>query len=112
MEAFLSPLKAETPMKFITYAFTPTKNRRLNELIGFVLFVSAVLLFLALASYSPLDPSMNTAASPLASSPARNWVGLFGALLSDLLMQFFGIAVFLAPVCLGFLAGRWFKSRE
>ncbi|MBZ5521633.1 MAG: DNA translocase FtsK [Acidobacteriia bacterium] len=99
-------------MKFITRAFTPTKNRRLNELIGFVLFVWAILLVLALASYSPLDASMNTAASPLASSPARNWVGLFGALVSDLLLQFFGIAVFLAPLCLGLLAARWFKSRE
>ncbi|HWZ43081.1 MAG TPA: DNA translocase FtsK [Candidatus Saccharimonadales bacterium] len=98
-------------MKFITYAFTPTKNRRLNELIGFVLSVSAILLFLALASYSALDASMNTAASPLATSPARNWIGLFGALVSDLLLQFFGVAVFLVPLCIGLLAVRWFRSR-
>jgi S-DNA-T family DNA segregation ATPase FtsK/SpoIIIE len=99
-------------MKFITRAFTPTKNRRLNELIGFVLFVSAILLFLALASYSPLDASINTAASPAGAHPARNWVGLFGALVSDLLLQFFGIAVFLLPLSIGLLAARWFKSRE
>ena len=48
-------------MKYFLRAFTPTKNRRLNELVGFLLFVSATLLFLALASYSPLDPSLNTA---------------------------------------------------
>jgi S-DNA-T family DNA segregation ATPase FtsK/SpoIIIE len=99
-------------MKFLLRAFIPTKNRRLNELIGFILFVSAILLFLALASYSPLDASMNTAASPLASHPARNWVGLFGALVSDLLLQAFGIAIFLVPLCVGLLAARWFKSRE
>ena len=44
--------------------FTPTTNRRLNELIGFLIFVFAVLLVLALISYSPLDPSLNTAANP------------------------------------------------
>ena len=36
-------------MKYVSWVFTPTKNRRLNELVGFLMFVSAVLLFLALA---------------------------------------------------------------
>jgi DNA segregation ATPase FtsK/SpoIIIE, S-DNA-T family len=97
-------------MKYFLRAFTPTRNRRLNELIGFLLFVSATLLFLALASYSPLDPSLNTAGS-LASSSARNWIGLFGATLSDLLLQSIGIFVFAAPVMLGLLGARWFKSK-
>jgi S-DNA-T family DNA segregation ATPase FtsK/SpoIIIE len=99
-------------MKYFSRVFTPTKNRRLNELIGFLLLVSAVLLFLALASYSPLDPSLNTAATPGASHPARNWIGLFGALLSDLWLQYVGIAVFFVPAAMLWLAGRWFKSRE
>jgi DNA segregation ATPase FtsK/SpoIIIE, S-DNA-T family len=97
-------------MKYFLRAFTPTRNRRLNELIGFLLFVSATLLFLALASYSPLDPSLNTAGS-LADGSARNWIGLFGAMLSDLLLQSIGIFVFAAPVMLGLLGARWFKSR-
>ena len=99
-------------MKYFSWVFRPTKNRRLNELIGFLIFVSAVLLFLALASYSPLDPSLNTAATPGSSHPARNWIGLFGALLSDLWLQYVGIAVFVFPVGLIWIAGRWFKSRE
>lgn len=99
-------------MKFFLRAFTPTKNRRLNELIGFILFVAATLLFLSLASYSPVDASFNTAASPLASHPVHNWIGLFGALLGDLLLQFSGISIFVVPVCLAMLAARWFKSRE
>ncbi len=98
-------------MKFFARLFTPTSNRRLNELIGFLLFVSAILLFLALVSYSPLDRSVNTAAPQPASGPARNWIGLFGALLSDLLLQAFGIGIFLLPVMLGLLGARWFKSR-
>jgi S-DNA-T family DNA segregation ATPase FtsK/SpoIIIE len=97
-------------MKYFLRAFTPTKNRRLNELVGFLLFVSATLLFLALASYSPLDPSLNTAGS-LSSGAAHNWIGLFGAMVSDLLLQSIGIFVFAAPVMLGLLGARWFKSK-
>ena len=97
-------------MKYFLRAFTPTKNRRLDELIGFLLFVSATLLFLALASYSPLDPSLNTAGS-LSSGSAHNWIGLFGAMLSDLLLQSIGIFVFAAPVMIALLGARWFKSR-
>ena len=48
-------------MGFLASIFVPTGNRRLNELIGFLLCISALLLFLALASYSPLDPSWNSA---------------------------------------------------
>ena len=96
-------------MKFILRAFTPTRNRRLNELIGLLLFASATLLFLALASYSPMDPSLNTAGA--SAGGARNWIGLFGALLSDLLLQALGIFVFVAPLMIGLLAIRWFKSK-
>src|SRR5215471_12993105 len=97
-------------MKYFSRVFTTTRNRRLNELIGFLLCVSAVLLFLALASYSPLDPSLNTASH--LSHPARNWIGLFGALLSDLLLQVVGIAIFFLPVFLALLGLRWFRSRD
>src|SRR6202048_4128341 len=97
-------------MKFIARIFSPTNNRRLNELVGFLLFVSATLLFLALASYSPLDPSLNTAGS-LNWGSAHNWIGLFGAMLSDLLLQGIGIFVFAVPLMIGLLGARWFKSR-
>src|SRR5436190_3018061 len=98
-------------MNYFTRVFTPTKNRRLNELVGFLLLVFSALLFLALASYSPLDPSLNTAASMTPMHSTRNWIGLFGALWSDLLLQFFGTAVFVFPVIFSTLGMRWFKSR-
>ena len=98
-------------MTIASRAFTPTANRRLNELIGFLMLVFAVLLVLALVSYSPLDPSLNTAATPPASSPAHNWVGVVGAMVSDLALQVFGVAVFLIPVFLGLYSLRWFRSR-
>ncbi len=98
-------------MKLLERLFTPTQNRRLNELTGFLLLAAALLLFLALATYSPLDPSLNTSATPTSSSPARNWVGMVGALLSDLLLQLLGVPVFLLPVMIGLAGTRWFHSR-
>lgn len=99
-------------MKSLLRLFTPTRNRRFNELIGFVLIASALLLFLALASYSPLDPSLNTASAMGGNESTHNWIGRVGALISDGLLQIFGIAVFSQPVMLGALGLRWFRSRN
>ena len=88
-------------MTVLSRAFVPTANRRLNELIGFLVLVFALLLVLALVSYSPLDPSLNTAATPPASRPAHNWIGVFGAVASDLTLQVLGVAAFLIPVLSG-----------
>jgi DNA segregation ATPase FtsK/SpoIIIE, S-DNA-T family len=98
-------------MTFFSKIFTPTKNRRLNELVGFLLCVSALLLFLALASYSPLDPSLNSASVLTGSHAARNWIGIIGAYLSDVVLQFWGLGSFLLPVFMIMLGARWFRSR-
>src|SRR6202453_3328953 len=99
-------------MRFLASIFTPTGNRRLNELIGFLLCISALLLFLALASYSPLDPSLNSASVLTGTHAARNWIGVVGALISDLALQFFGVGAFLLPVFPAMLGIRWFASRK
>src|ERR1700678_28152 len=99
-------------MDFLASIFAPTGNRRLNELIGFLLCISALLLFLALASYSPLDPSLNSASVLTGSHAARNWIGVVGALISDLALQFFGIGAFLLPIFPAMLGLRWFASRK
>ena len=99
-------------MKFFARIFNPTNNRRLNELLGFLLCVSALLLFLALASYSPLDPSFNSASVLTGSRVARNWIGIVGAYGADLLLQFFGIGAFLLPVFALGMGLRWFRSRK
>jgi len=99
-------------MDVISKVFVPTANRRLNELIGFLLCVSALLLFLALASYSPLDPSLNSASTYTSSHAARNWIGIIGAYGSDALLQFFGIGAFLLPVFPAMVGARWFRSRK
>src|SRR6202041_3406462 len=84
---------------------------RLNELIGFLLCVSALLLFLALISYSPLDPSLNSAPVLTGAHAPRNWIGVVGASISALVLQFFGIGAFLLPVFPALLGVKWFRSR-
>jgi S-DNA-T family DNA segregation ATPase FtsK/SpoIIIE len=97
-------------MDYLATIFAPTGNRRLNELIGFLLCVFALLLVLALASYSPLDPSWNSASALTGSHAARNWIGVVGAYVADALLQFFGVAAFLLVIFPALLGLRWFRS--
>jgi len=99
-------------MDYLATIFVPTGNRRLNELIGFLMCVSALLLFLALASYSPLDPSWNSASVLTGSHAARNWIGVIGAYTADAMLQFFGIGAFLLVIFPALLGARWFRSMK
>jgi DNA segregation ATPase FtsK/SpoIIIE, S-DNA-T family len=60
----------------------------LRRVAGGLLLLLCLSLLLALASYNPQDPSLNTATT----LPARNWLGLPGAWISDILLQWFGLA--------------------
>ena len=95
-------------MRFLT----PTENKRLNELIGFLCLTLAVLIGLSLLSYNPHDAAFNVSASPLDSQHAtRNWIGPVGSYTGDLLFQIFGFAAFLLPVALIVVGWRWLRSR-
>jgi len=85
-------------MKPIPIILSPTRNRALNMFLGLVLSLVSVLLLLALASYHPSDSSLNTASGADPAHAIQNWIGLFGAYLSDGLLQAFGITVFLFPL--------------
>jgi len=89
---------------------TPTDNKRLNELIGFLCITLAVLTGLALLTYQPLDISFNVS-GPASGAVARNWIGPVGAYSADFLFQIFGFAAFLLPVALLVVGMRWFRSR-
>ena len=89
----------------------PTENKRLNELTGFLLITLAVLVALALISYSPRDASFNVSRSAGDGPNLRNWIGPVGAYGADLLFQVFGFAAFLVPTALFVLGWRWFRSR-
>jgi S-DNA-T family DNA segregation ATPase FtsK/SpoIIIE len=95
-------------MKPIRIVLAPTRSRPVNVFLGVVLALAALLLFLSLATYRASDPSLNTATDTAA---ARNWIGLFGAYLSDLLLQTLGLTAFLLPFWLGGVGWTWMRSR-
>ena len=66
------------------------------ELAGLVLAFAGIALLLALFSYDPHDPSLNTASS----RETRNLVGPLGAMVADLLLQTFGAAAALPGIAL------------
>ena len=94
-------------MKPIRIVLTPTRSRPLNVFLGLVLLLVSALFFLALATYHPTDPSLNT----VSTNAPRNWVGPLGATLSDLLLQSLGLTAFLLPLWMGGLGWTWMRSR-
>jgi DNA segregation ATPase FtsK/SpoIIIE, S-DNA-T family len=98
-------------LKTLRFVSAPTRSRRLNELLGLVVVVAAVLLLLALVSYTPSDPSFDTVGSYAKGRPAHNWTGLFGAWVADATLQVLGVAVFLVPGLLGRLGVSWMRSQ-
>ncbi len=69
-------------------------RKRVTELAGLLLFLSCGALALALATWSTRDPSINHATE----SSVRNWLGLPGAVVADLIMQTLGVGA--APALL------------
>jgi len=90
---------------------TPTENKRLNELIGFLCVTMAILMALALLSYNPHDASFNVSAPSGGARATQNWIGPAGAYGADLLFQVFGFAAFLLPMAFAVLGWRWLRSR-
>jgi len=90
---------------------TPTENKRLNELVGFLCITIAVLLALSLISYNPHDPAFNVSAASVGDNAVRNWIGPVGSYTADLGFQAFGFAAFLLPLALGMLGYNWFRSQ-
>jgi S-DNA-T family DNA segregation ATPase FtsK/SpoIIIE len=85
----------------------PTTRPRLNEAMAVVFLFAGLFLALALASYSPLDPSWNTAAGTL--KPA-NLTGYRGAHLADFLLQVFGLAAYAFPAGILLVGWKWIRS--
>ncbi len=85
---------------FLPHGTTAFFRRRLREMAGMALVFGALAILATLVSYRPSDPSLNTATI----GAARNFFGLPGAYLADLLLQSFGAAaglLALAPAAWG-----------
>jgi len=92
-------------MRFLS----PTRYSRLNEVVGFLLLLGGLGLALSLASYSPLDPSWNTATGVVRPG---NLMGRFGAYFSDLALQGLGLSAYLMPAFIWLLGWKWVRSSE
>lgn len=87
----------------------PTTRPRLNEAAGFVFLFVGLFFLIALVSYSPFDPSWNTASG--AAKPV-NLIGRMGAFLADLLLQLLGLVAFSAPILTLLMGWNWIRSTE
>ncbi len=85
-----------------------TQRNKYDEVFGVLLLMAAVFLSVALISYSPGDPSFNSATPEV---QPHNLIGRVGSHLADLLMQVLGFVAYLLPLPF-FLAGiRKIRSR-
>lgn len=79
---------------------SPFARARFMECFGFALFVGAIVSAFAMLSYSPSDPSLNSATSETLN--VQNWMGTTGAYIADVMLQVFGWAsVFLVLALIG-----------
>ena len=99
-------------MKAIPISLSPTRSRALNVFLGLLLALASILLFLSLATYHPNDPSLNTSTDTTLPRAIHNWIGLFGAGMSDLILQALGITAFLLPFWMGGIGWGWLRSRS
>ena len=67
-------------------------KKRVIELTGMALIVFAVLLTISFTSYSPNDPSFIYAEDNIY---IKNYLGIYGSIISDFLLQSFGLMSFL-----------------
>ncbi|MGA2250321.1 DNA translocase FtsK [Terracidiphilus sp.] len=98
-------------IKPIQIALAPTRSRPLNVFLGVVLALASILLLLSLATYHTADPSLNTSIDPGTQGMVKNWIGPFGATMSDLALQTLGLTAFFVPIWMGAIAWGWTRSR-
>lgn len=83
-------------------------NTRGNEIIAVVLLAAAVLIFLCLVSYNPMDPTFNTASA----QKVQNWVGVAGANFAEFLISIVGLTAYLLPALIVLMAWRVFRAKD
>ncbi|MCG3146020.1 MAG: DNA translocase FtsK [Gammaproteobacteria bacterium] len=84
-------------------------GRRLQEAAFILLGIAAVILALALWTFSVQDPGWSHTSG---SSVVTNQVGLIGAYVSDILLYCFGYSAYLLPLILLFIGWRILKRTD
>ncbi|HXF39311.1 MAG TPA: DNA translocase FtsK [Blastocatellia bacterium] len=85
------------------------KKSLANEVLAVVLIAAAVLLLLSLFSYDSRDPSPNSVGP---QREPHNLIGVVGAFISDVFLQWFGLASLLVPALLIIVALRAFSTKD
>jgi DNA segregation ATPase FtsK/SpoIIIE, S-DNA-T family len=80
-----------------------------KELQGMALGAAGIFLLIALASFNVADSSPNSFSS---ETGYHNFGGMFGAQFADLLLEGFGLAAYLVPLSLLYLAYRLLRFKE
>ncbi|MBT3358067.1 MAG: cell division protein FtsK [Rhodospirillales bacterium] len=82
-------------------------KRRLAEAAGLILFICAGAVLIAVATYSPHDPSLNSAAD----GAVVNLLGIPGAYAADILVQILGVSGILPVLVLAAWGWRLFSKQ-
>lgn len=82
---------------------------RLHDACAIFVTLVSLAVLAALMSYTPADPSFNTAGS---NDDIQNWMGAVGAHLSDILLQIFGVGAFVLPSGLLMWGWRMWKKED
>ena len=90
----------------------PTAHSRLNEAVGLMLLSLALLLIMSLVSFHPMDPSFNVSRQLIGQDSVHNFIGKYGSILADLLLNAFGYASFLFPVIFLIFGWKWLRSQD
>jgi S-DNA-T family DNA segregation ATPase FtsK/SpoIIIE len=93
---------------FLPDAAREALRRRLREMAGAGLILVAVLLALALATWSVADPSLSHATN----APVRNVLGLGGAIVADLVTQLLGLSALMLVLPIGIWGWRLASHRQ
>lgn len=86
-----------------------TFKSSLDEALGLIFIALSIIAAISLLSYSPADPSLNTAGG---NQKIHNYIGVFGSYLSDGLIQLFGGGAYLIPVLIFFYGGNKLLRKE
>jgi DNA segregation ATPase FtsK/SpoIIIE, S-DNA-T family len=89
------------PRRFVSPALKALMSQRSAEFGGLILGMIGLAMLLALATYNPRDPSLNTAST----QHVQNMTGPVGAVVADLLLQGFGVVAVLPALAM--LAWCW-----
>ncbi len=103
--------KKEPMLSFVPESLQAFTARRFLDAFALSLLAGALFIIAALASYSPVDPSWNTASSEVSAQDVANLGALPGAWTADVLLQTLGAGAFSLAIVLGFWAWRLLRRQ-